>query len=138
VDQVGQDAQGLVDVDGRIKAMYLIEVDPVGLKPAQRPLDPRAEGDVMTTSTTSAMTELCIRGVDLMATGSPEDFKQIYHPQAVNREAVVEPPATRQPGPAGFYATAEWLRAAFSGLRWEVHETVERDGTRAAHSELLR
>ena len=87
----------------------------------------------MTTSTTSAMTELCIRGVDLMATGSPEDFEQIYHPQAVNREAAVEPPATRQPGPAGFYATAEWLRAAFSGLRWEVHETVERDDLVVLH-----
>ena len=87
----------------------------------------------MTTSTTSAMTELCIRSMDLMATGSPEDFEQIYHPQAVNREAAVEPPAARQPGPAGFYATAEWLRAAFSGLRWEVHEAVERDDLVVLH-----
>jgi hypothetical protein len=33
---------------------------------------PRAEGDVMTTSTIGAMTDLCIRSIDLMATGSPE------------------------------------------------------------------
>jgi predicted ester cyclase len=87
----------------------------------------------LTTSTISTMTELCIRSIDLMATGSPEDFEQIYHPQGVNREAAVEPPAARQPGPAGFYATAEWLRAAFSGLRWEVHEAVERDGLVVLH-----
>ncbi len=48
----------------------------------------------------------------------------MYHPQAVNREAAAEPPATRQPGAAGFYATALWLRAAFSGLRWEVHQAT--------------
>ena len=44
-----------------------------------------------------------------------------------NREAAVEPPATRQPGPAGLYATAQWLRAAFSGLRFEIHEAAEHD-----------
>ena len=87
----------------------------------------------MTTSIIGAMTELCIRSVDLMATGSPEDFEQVCHPQAANREAAAEPPPARQPGPAGFYATAEWLRAAFSGLRWEVHETVERDDLVVLH-----
>jgi len=87
----------------------------------------------MTTSTTSAMTELCIRSINLMATGSLEDLGQIYHPQGVNREAATEPPAARQPGPAGLYATAEWLRAAFSGLRWEVHEAVECDDLVVLH-----
>src|SRR5579863_3913984 len=48
-------------------------------------------------------------------------------------EAAAEPPATRQPGPAGFYATAVWLRAAFSGLRWEVHQAVEHDDLVVLH-----
>jgi predicted ester cyclase len=75
----------------------------------------------------SEATALCIRSMDLVSEGSREDFEPVYHPEAVNREAAVEPPATRQPGPAGFWATAEWLRAAFSGLRFEIHEAVERD-----------
>jgi predicted ester cyclase len=86
-----------------------------------------------TITTPSTMTKLCIRSIDLMATGSPEDFELVYHPQAINREAAVEPPATRQPGPAGMYATAEWLRAAFSGLRWEIHEAVEHDDLVVLH-----
>lgn len=62
-----------------------------------------------------------------MSTGSREDFERVFHPEAVNREAGGEPPATRQGGPAGFYATALWLRAAFSGLHFEIHETAEQD-----------
>ena len=81
----------------------------------------------MAASTDSGLTALCAHSLDLMATGSLEDFERVYHPQAVNREAAVEPPAARQPGPAGVYATAQWLRAAFSGLRFEVHEAVEHD-----------
>jgi predicted ester cyclase len=81
----------------------------------------------MAASTDSGLTALCAHSLDLMVTGSLEDFERVYHPQAVNREAAVEPPITRQPGPAGLYATAQWLRAAFSGLRFEVHEAVEHD-----------
>ena len=44
---------------------------------------------------------------------------------AANREAVDEPPAASAPGAAGFWATALWLRAAFSDLAFEVHEVVE-------------
>jgi predicted ester cyclase len=87
----------------------------------------------MATSTYTGLTALCIRSVDLMATGSPEDFEQVIHPQAVNREAAAEPPAARQRGPAGFYATALWLRTAFAGLRWEVHQAVEHDDLVVLH-----
>jgi len=62
-----------------------------------------------------------------VAAGSREDFERVFNPQAINREAATEPPAIRQPGPAGFYATAQWLRAAFSGLRFEVLEAAEHD-----------
>jgi predicted ester cyclase len=78
-------------------------------------------------STYSGPTALCAHSMDLMAAGSREDFEHVFHPQAVNREAAVEPPAAREPGPAGFYATAQWLRNAFSGLHFEIHEAVEQD-----------
>ena len=68
----------------------------------------------MTASTHSGSTALCAHSMDIMVTGSLEDFERVFHSEAVNREAGGEPPATRQGGPAGFYATAQWLRAAFS------------------------
>jgi predicted ester cyclase len=60
-----------------------------------------------------------------MATGTLADLERLIHAEAVNREAVDEPPAASTPGAAGFWATAEWLRTAFSGLAFEVHEVVE-------------
>ncbi len=87
----------------------------------------------MASTTYSEATALCIRSMDLMTEGSREDFEPVYDPEAVNREAAVEPPATRQPGPAGFWATAEWLRAAFSGLNFEIHEAIERDDLVVLH-----
>src|ERR1044072_4581272 len=65
----------------------------------------------------------------MMASGAPEDFERLIAPDWINHEAKDEPPAARQPyGPAAAYATAEWLRAAFSELSWEIHDVVaERD-----------
>jgi predicted ester cyclase len=88
----------------------------------------------MAVNTYSGATGLCAQSMDLMATGSREDFERVFHSQAVNREAAAEPPATREPGPAGFYATAQWLRAAFSGLRFEIHETAEQDDLVVLHA----
>jgi predicted ester cyclase len=59
-----------------------------------------------------------------MESGSFDDFARTIAPDARNREAVAEPPACREPGPAGWYATALWLRDMFSDLRWEIHEAV--------------
>ena len=94
--------------------------------------------DSKTASTYSGPTALCVHSMDLMATGSREDFERVIHPQAVNREAANEPPAARQPGPAGFYATAHWLRGAFSGLRFEIHEAVEHDDLVVLHVTMFR
>ena len=81
-----------------------------------------------TTSTTASSTtsaiDLCVESMQIMATGAFADFERIVHPRAVNREAAAEPPAARVAGPAGFYATALWLRAAFADLAFEVHDTV--------------
>ena len=76
-----------------------------------------------TAPSTSAI-DLCIESMQIMVTGTMADFERIVHPRAVNRESAAEPPATRVPGPAGFYATALWLRTAFADLAFEVHDAV--------------
>jgi predicted ester cyclase len=68
--------------------------------------------------------ELCVRSVHIMADGAFEDFEEIVHPEARNREDVDEPPASRGRGPAAFYATALWLRDAYADLRWDIHDVV--------------
>ena len=68
--------------------------------------------------------ELCVRSMQIMRSGSRADFEEVIHPEAVNREAKDEPPECRAPGPAALYATALWLRGAFSDLDFEVHEAV--------------
>lgn len=68
--------------------------------------------------------ELGLRSIQIMADGSRQDFEEAIHPEFLNHEAKDEPPASRQPGPAGAYATALWLRDAFAELRWEAHHVV--------------
>jgi predicted ester cyclase len=48
----------------------------------------------------------------------------------VNAEADDDPDdvGRQLPGPAGFLATSQWLRDAFSDLRFELHETVAEEG----------
>jgi predicted ester cyclase len=64
------------------------------------------------------------RSIKIMADGDLAEFEQVVHPDARNREDVDEPPASRGRGPAAFYATALWLRAAYSDLKWEIHDAV--------------
>ncbi len=73
---------------------------------------------------TSEAKQLALRSIEIMGNGTPEDFEQVVHPQAVNREGKDEPPASRGQGPAAFYATALWLRAAYADLKWEIHDVV--------------
>jgi predicted ester cyclase len=68
--------------------------------------------------------ELCVRQVHSMVDGSLEDFEDIVHPDAHNREGVDEPPASRGRGPAAFYATALWLRDAYAGLHLDIQDVV--------------
>ena len=65
----------------------------------------------------------------MMESGIYEDFERLIHPEWVNHEAKDEPPAARDPyGLRAAYATALWLRGAYAGLAWEIHEIVrERD-----------
>ncbi|HET6297000.1 MAG TPA: hypothetical protein VFG33_26680 [Kribbella sp.] len=52
-----------------------------------------------------------------MTDGGLAEFEEVVHQDAVDRENVVQPAASRVAGPAGFYSTALWLRAAFADLR---------------------
>jgi predicted ester cyclase len=70
---------------------------------------------------------VCVRSIHIMGDGDLGDFEAVIHPQAANREAANEPVKARGRGPAAFYATALWLRGAFSDLRWDIHE-VAADG----------
>jgi hypothetical protein len=81
------------------------------------------------TTTTSVLSgadakTLCLRSMQIMVDGSLADFEAVVHPDAVNREAKDEPPASRGRGPAAFYATALWLRETFADLAFEVHESA--------------
>jgi predicted ester cyclase len=62
-----------------------------------------------------------------MAAGEAADFAAVIAPHAVNREGKVEPPACRAGGPAGFHASALWLRAAYADLAHEILQVVAQD-----------
>jgi predicted ester cyclase len=90
----------------------------------------------MTTSTTQTATAASLARAQIaaMANGTFDDFTRLIAPAAHNREAATEPPAAREPGPAGWYATALWLRGMFSDLRWEIHEVVAEGELVAVHT----
>ena len=67
---------------------------------------------------------IAVRSIHTMANGSRADFDAVIHPQAVDRENKVQPPSSRVPGPAGFYSTALWLRAAFADLHYDIHQVI--------------
>jgi len=76
----------------------------------------------------------CIRSIDLLATGTVDEFAEVYDPAATNREAKNEPSAARGAGPEALYVTALWLREAYSDLRWEVHDAVQDDDLVVLHT----
>ena len=82
----------------------------------------------MTASFSSAVSagplSVAVRSIHAMADGERADFDSLYHPRAVDRENQVQPPSSRVPGPPGFYSTALWLRAAFTGLHYDIHHAI--------------
>ncbi|MGW4843772.1 ester cyclase [Nocardia brasiliensis] len=80
--------------------------------------------DSTSPTATDTARALAIRSVRIMADGTRADFDAIIHPDATNREAKAEPPATRGRGPAAFYATALWLRAAYADLHHTIEDAV--------------
>lgn len=67
---------------------------------------------------------LVVRSIHAMASGEREEFDALYHPAAQDRENRVQPPSSRVPGPACFWSTAQWLRAAFADLHYDIHHAV--------------
>jgi predicted ester cyclase len=67
---------------------------------------------------------VAVRSIHAMADGDRAEFDLLYHPRAVDGENRVQPASSRAPGPAGFYSTALWLRAAFAGLHYEIHHAI--------------
>jgi predicted ester cyclase len=68
--------------------------------------------------------EVAVRSIHTMAAGQRADFDPLYAPEAVDRENRIQPPSSRVPGPSGYHATAQWLRAAFADLHYEIHHAV--------------
>lgn len=68
--------------------------------------------------------EAAIHGV---ISGTLADLVAVVHPDATNREASAEPPATRGRGPRAFHATGEWLREGFSELVWTTERSIAED-----------
>lgn len=66
-----------------------------------------------------------VRAMTAIGSGTRADVEAVTHPDNVNREAINEPPACRgRGGPDATWATAIWLRAAFSNLRHTPHDVV--------------
>jgi len=67
---------------------------------------------------------VAVSSIHAVASGDRSDFDLLYHPRAVDQENRVQPPSSRVSGPAGFYSTALWLRAAFADLRYDIHHAI--------------
>lgn len=91
---------------------------------------------------TEHASSVAVRSILLMGRGDEQAFAEVIAPDAVNREAAVEPPDCRGSGPAAFAAAARWLRAAYGDLSWEVLGTAENaavgDGVLVAVETLMR
>ena len=79
-------------------------------------------------------TGVAIASLHAMESGTLADFQALYTADAVNREAKTEPQDTRGTGPAAFYATARWLRTAFSDLTWKVHDVAHDNDLVVVHA----
>lgn len=72
---------------------------------------------------------IALESFRLIETGDAELARRIIAAGYVNREADDDPDdlERQRRGPAGFLATSQWLRDAFSDLRFELHESVAED-----------
>ncbi|UGT56134.1 ester cyclase [Nocardia asteroides] len=70
------------------------------------------------------LTSVAVRGIHLMVDGSVADLAEVTHPDGFTREREAAPPWARGTGPAGIHALAEWLRAAFTDMSYDIHATA--------------
>jgi predicted ester cyclase len=81
----------------------------------------------MTSTSAGVFTDpvaLVVRSIPAMASGEREEFDALYHPAARDRENRIQPPSSRVLGPDCFWSTAQWLRAAFADLHYDIHHAV--------------
>ena len=76
------------------------------------------------TSVSADLVSVAVRSIHAMAGGERAEFDTLYHPEATDRENRIQPPSSRVKGAACFWSTAQWLRAAFAGLRYDIHHAV--------------
>jgi predicted ester cyclase len=91
----------------------------------------------MTETSTGVSAELisvAVRSIHAMASGERAEFDALYHPAATDRENGVQPPSSRVQGPDSFWSTAQWLRAAFAGLHYDIHHALTHDDLVAVNS----
>jgi predicted ester cyclase len=78
-----------------------------------------------TTSGVSAdLVSVAVRSIQAMAHGERAEFDGLYHPEATDGENRIQPPSSRVQGPDCFWSTAQWLRAAFPDLHYDIHHAV--------------
>ena len=65
-----------------------------------------------------------VDGIHAMARQDLATLERTVHADAVNREAVTEPPAARGRGPQAYLATARWLNSALSELAFGIDQVV--------------
>jgi predicted ester cyclase len=102
-------------------------MSPAEITPARPTQSPAAPDDPKAVS---------VRLIRLMADGDLPGFESVIHRDGTNREAHKEPIAARGKGPAAFYASALWLRCAFSEMRWDIHEVAADGDLVVVHSTL--
>ena len=78
--------------------------------------------------------QTAIRSMHLMGSLDLAGLETVCTADVVNRESKNEPPDTRGAGPAAMYATARWLRGAFSDLAWEIHDAVQEGDLVVVHT----
>ncbi len=85
----------------------------------------------------SDLAAIAVRSIHLMAAGERAEFEPLYHPTATDQENRIQPPSSRVSGPAAFWSTAQWLRAAFAGLHYEIHHTIVDGDLVAVNSSMI-
>jgi hypothetical protein len=87
-----------------------------------------------TPTTDSTAVEVAVASIKALEALDLEAVQATTHPAAVNREADAEPLDCRQPGPAGFFATGEWLHNLAADVTWDIHEAIGQRDLVAVHA----
>jgi predicted ester cyclase len=80
-----------------------------------------------TTPALSNNREIAVRSLHALASGDRTSIASSVHPDFFNHEGEGESPEAARRGPDGMWGTAEFLRGAFSDLRFDVEHVVAED-----------